>query len=278
MENMPNRDAIAEAVQHHYGCFALGLLDLARDHANLTLPMVQQPAAACCGPETPASTDVAAALYGVDETSELPPAAVLASRGCGNPLAVAELLPGEVVLDLGSGGGIDVLLSARRVGEAGFAYGLDANGAMLELAWRNAHEAGVENVSFLKGDIEAIPLPDASVDVVISNCVINLAADKAKVLAEAHRVLKPGGRFAVADVVVQGRLAADAGERLDLWASCYAGALEEASYLGLLTDAGFTEAEVEPLRGLDDPAGKDGGTSLLAEGRFVSAFVRARKR
>src|SRR5438445_3962286 len=178
--------------------------------------------AACCG-SAPDASQISTALYSIDEVGELPTAAVLASLGCGNPTALAELKPGEIVLDLGSGGGIDVLLSARRVGPTGFAYGLDMTDEMLALARRNAAEHGARNVEFLKGEIEVIPLPDSSVDVVISNCVINLSANKGQVLREAFRVLRPGGRFAVSDVVVQGELPADVRDNMELWAGCIAG-------------------------------------------------------
>jgi arsenite methyltransferase len=210
-------------------------------------------------------------LYAVDEVAQLPSTAVLASLGCGNPTALAELEPGETVLDLGSGGGIDVLLSARRVGSTGFAYGLDMTDEMLALARRNAAEHGATNVRFLKGEIEAIPLPESSVDVVISNCVINLSADKGQVLREAFRVLRPGGRFAVSDVIVQGELAPDIRANMELWAGCIAGALEETTYRQLLADAGFQNIDVEVTRAYADtlPAVQ------RQTGRLVSAFVRA---
>jgi SAM-dependent methyltransferase len=225
-------------------------------------------------------------LYVSGETDVLPEAAVLASLGCGNPTALAELHPGEVVLDLGSGGGIDVLLSARRVGPTGKAYGLDMTDDMLALARRNAAEAGVTNVAFLKGRIEAIPLPDASVDVIISNCVINLSADKGQVLAEAFRVLKPGGRFAVSDVVVRGAVPAAVRRSMELWVGCVAGALEEEEFRTLLTAQGFTGVDIEPTRmyrsedaraflagsGMDVDAHLDD-----IDGRFMAAFVRATK-
>jgi SAM-dependent methyltransferase len=227
-------------------------------------------------------------LYSLAELGTLPIAAALASRGCGNPTALAELKPGEKVLDLGSGGGIDVLLSARRVGPTGFAYGLDMTDAMLELAERNRAEAQVENVRFLKGIIEAIPLPPESVDVVISNCVINLAADKERVLQEAYRVLTPGGRFAVSDIVFQGHFPPVLRADLESWAGCIAGALEEDVYRKFLAAAGFIDIEVEVTQrfSLQDVA--EGGASasidalsdterVEVEGKFVSAFVRARK-
>jgi len=225
----------------------------------------------CCGSSSSASV-ITQNLYAIDELADLPSSAVLASLGCGNPTALAELNPGETVLDLGSGGGIDVLLSARRVGPTGFAYGLDMTDEMLALAARNAAESQAKNVRFLKGEIEHIPLPDESVDVVISNCVINLSADKAQVLREAFRVLRPGGRFAVSDVVVQGHLADTVRRSMELWAGCVAGALEETTYRQLLTEAGFAAIDVEVTR-VYDPS----STTDLSGARLVSAFVRAHK-
>ena len=229
---------------------------------------------------------VSSNLYDAAETATLPEGAVLASLGCGNPTALAELHEGEVVLDLGSGGGIDVLLSAKRVGPTGKAYGLDMTDEMLALARENQRKAGVANVEFLQGEIERIPLPDASVDVIISNCVINLSADKSRVLREAFRVLKSGGRFAVSDVVVRGEVPAAVRRSMELWVGCVAGALEEQEYRRLLTEAGFTDVGVEPTRvyGFEDAravltgAGLD--TDVLARevgGRIMGAFVRARK-
>ena len=238
-------------------------------------------AAGCCAAD--AKGVIRSDLYSATEVAALPSPAVLASLGCGNPTALAQLNPGEVVLDLGSGGGIDVLLSARRVGPAGFAYGLDMTDEMLALAERNAAEQRATNVQFLKGTIEAIPLPDSSVDVVISNCVINLSADKAQVLREAFRVLKPGGRFAVSDVVVQGHLPADVRRSMELWVGCIAGALEEETYRELLADAGFAEVSVEVTRDHSaDRAGVPADMAALetvraAGGRVVSAFIRAVK-
>ncbi|NWF82363.1 MAG: arsenite methyltransferase [Bryobacteraceae bacterium] len=238
----------------------------------------------CCGSE---SVDpITSGLYDELQKSELPETAVLASLGCGNPTALAELKPGEVVLDLGSGGGIDVLLSARRVGPAGKAYGLDMTDEMLALARENQRKAGVQNVEFLKGEIEHIPLPDNSVDVIISNCVINLSADKDRVLAEAFRVLKPGGRFAVSDVVVRGEIPSNIRRNVELWVGCIAGALEETEYISKLAQAGFTAIEVEPTRvyhvedarefltaeGIDVDA-----IAPMVDGKFMSAFIRARK-
>lgn len=223
--------------------------------------------------------------YAVDEMSQLPEAAVAASLGCGNPAALAELKPGEVVLDLGSGGGIDVLLSARRVGPTGMAYGVDMTDEMLDLARRNQREAGISNAEFLKGTIEDIPLPDGSVDVIISNCVINLSTDKDRVLREAFRVLRPGGRFAVSDVVVQGRIPDAVRRSSEAWVGCLAGALHEDEYGRKLAAVGFTDVEVEitrvygaqDLQELGRAFGLEVEASWLAEGRFCSAFIRARR-
>jgi arsenite methyltransferase len=273
---------ILTAVQARYGAVALDVLD--------------NNAAGCCGDACCGSADDSAItqnLYLADELEGLPLKAALASLGCGNPTALAELRPGDVVLDLGSGGGIDVLLSARRVGPTGFAYGLDLTDTMLELARHNAAEAGAQNVAFLKGEIAAIPLPDASVDVIISNCVINLAPDKSPVFQEAFRVLKPGGRFAVSDIVIHGGIPAElvdtAQMRRDMssWAGCIAGALTDAEYRAGLAAAGFATIELEITRrytvadlsasttgwaaGLDDAA-----RAQLVE-RFASTFVRATK-
>lgn len=245
-------------------------------------------ASSCCSSDTSQSDPITSDLYTQMELGEIPVAAVLASLGCGNPTALAELAPGEKVLDLGSGGGIDVLLSARRVGPTGFAYGLDMTDPMLELAERNRKEAGIENVRFLKGIIEAIPLPENSVDVVISNCVINLSADKGQVLREAYRVLTPGGRFAVSDIVVQGELPPVLRRDMESWAGCVAGALEEDTYRALLREAGFVDIEIEVTRrhSLDDVASSGASSSVATlspeerasvDGRFISAFVRARK-
>jgi len=237
----------------------------------------------CCdGSKDPISSN----LYSQAETALIPEAAVLGSLGCGNPTALAELRPGETVLDLGSGGGIDVLLSARRVGPTGRAYGLDMTDEMLALARENQRKAGVTNVEFLKGEIERIPLPDASIDVIISNCVINLSADKRKVLAEAFRVLKPGGRFAVSDVVVRGAVPEEIRRSVELWIGCVAGALEERTFESLLRASGFTDVEIEPTRVYQvedaraflEGAGLDVETVAASiEGRFMSAFVRGRK-
>jgi arsenite methyltransferase len=247
-----------------------------------------------CGPE--AADPITRDLYDRVTASSLPEQAMLASLGCGNPTALAELREGEVVLDLGSGGGIDVLLSARRVGPTGKAYGLDMTDEMLALARRNAAEVGAENrsgadvaagnVEFLKGEIESIPLPDASVDVIISNCVINLSADKRQVLREAYRVLKPGGRFAVSDIVVRGDVPAEVRRSMELWVGCVAGALEEREFEALLREVGFEDPILEPTRTYEpedarsflEEAGLDVEAFAAAiEGRFMAAFVRARK-
>ena len=242
----------------------------------------------CCGGScgTTADDPITSNLYSQAETATLPADAVLASLGCGNPTALAELHEGDVVLDLGSGGGIDVLLSANRVGPTGKAYGLDMTDEMLNLARENQRKAGVENVEFLKGDIEAIPLPDASVDVIISNCVVNLSGDKRRVIAEAFRVLKPGGRFAVSDVVVRGEVPQEVRSSMELWVGCVAGALTEQEFHSYLWEAGFEQIGIEPTRiyEFEDAkafltgAGLD--TEVLARevgGRVMGAFIRARK-
>jgi SAM-dependent methyltransferase len=243
----------------------------------------------CCGAS--AATDgccdpITSNLYDTALTSELPQEAVLASLGCGNPTALAQLNPGETVLDLGSGGGIDVLLSARRVGPTGKAYGLDMTDEMLALARENQRKAGVGNVEFLKGEIENIPLPDNSVDVIISNCVINLSGDKGRVLREAFRVLKPGGRFAVSDVVTCGEVPADVRQNMLLWVGCIAGALQDYDYVAKLAKAGFDSIDIEPTRIYDI---EDARTFLTGQGvdvdtiapqvqgKFMSAFIRATK-
>ena len=246
------------------------------------------PVSSCCGGAAfDGQTDpITSNLYVNGETDELPSAAVLASLGCGNPTALAQLSEGEVVLDLGSGGGIDVILSARRVGKTGKAYGLDMTDEMLELARKNAAEAGVTNVEFLRGQIESIPLPTNSVDVIISNCVINLSGDKRKVLEEAFRVLKPGGRFAVSDVVVRGEVPAEVRRSMELWIGCVAGALEEQEFLSLLREVGFEKPSIEPTRvyqGDDATVFLEGAgleVSRFAadiDGKFMSGFVRATK-
>src|SRR5690242_16709698 len=235
-----------------------------------------------CGQKDPITSN----LYHGSETAGLPEQALLASLGCGNPTALAELRPGEIVLDLGSGGGIDVLLSARRVGPTGKAYGLDMTDEMLALARENQRKSGLQNVEFLKGEIENIPLPDRSVDVIISNCVINLSGDKDRVLREAFRVLKPGGRFAVSDIVVRGEVPAPVRRSIELWAGCVAGALEEREYERKLADAGFIQVGIEATRvhGAADAKQFLAGSGLdvdavlpQVEGKFISAFIRATK-
>ena len=273
--------SLTEIVQERYGAAARRVLEG-------TAAGGCGPASSCCGGSAfNGSVDpITSDLYVNGETSELPTAAVLASLGCGNPTALLDLHAGEVVLDLGSGGGIDVILSARRVGATGKAYGLDMTDDMLALARQNAAEAGVTNVEFLKGHIESIPLPDNSVDVIISNCVINLSADKRQVLREAFRVLKPGGRFAVSDVVVRGEVPADVRRSMELWVGCVAGALEESEFRTLLADVGFAQIDIEPTRiyRVEDArqflaeAGLDRTEHLDAiDGKFMAAFVRATK-
>src|SRR5438876_9181968 len=242
----------------------------------------------CCGASSSCGTadSITSALYDEKQAAQIPEEALKASLGCGNPTALAELSPGEVVLDLGSGGGIDVLLSAKRVGPTGKAYGLDMTDEMLALARENQGKAGVTNVEFLKGEIENIPLPDASVDVIISNCVINLSADKRRVLGEAFRVLRPGGRFAVSDVVVRGQLPSEVRRSIEAWVGCVAGALEEEEFKTLLAQEGFEEIGIEPTRIYRLDAAKsflqDAGldAEVLArevDGCVMGAFVRARK-
>jgi len=242
----------------------------------------------CCGatPGAGCSDPITSNLYDASQTQQIPEEALLASLGCGNPTALASLNPGEVVLDLGSGGGIDVLLSAKRVGATGKAYGLDMTDEMLALANENKRRAGVQNVEFLKGEIENIPLPDESVNVVISNCVINLSADKDRVLREAFRVLKPGGRLAVSDVVTRGEMLAEIRKSVLLWVGCVAGALEENEYRGKLASAGFENIEIEPTRiyRVEDAreflSGQNIDVDAIApqvDGKFMSAFVRAVK-
>ena len=243
----------------------------------------------CCGaaPARGAGCDpITSNLYDCSQAGQIPQEALLASLGCGNPTALATLNPGDVVLDLGSGGGIDVLLSARRVGPTGKAYGLDMTDEMLALANENKRKAGAANVEFLKGEIEHIPLPDNSVDVIISNCVINLSADKDRVLREAFRVLKPGGRFAVSDVVTRGEIPPEIRQSVLLWAGCVAGALEETEYRGKLAGAGFEQIEIEPTRiyRAEDASewlkakGVDlAGMAAEVDGKFMSAFVKAVK-
>jgi arsenite methyltransferase len=267
---MPEAD-IKEVVRNRYA-------EIARN--------VRAPGSSCCYDGERGSEGISANLYAADETKSLPQDALAASLGCGNPTALAELKQGETVLDLGSGGGIDVLLSARRVGPSGKAYGLDMTDEMLALARENQRKAGATNVEFLKGEIEHVPLPDNSVDVIISNCVINLSADKDRVLKEAFRVLKPGGRFAVSDVVTRGEIPEQIRRNMLLWAGCVAGALDEDDYRAKLAAAGFEAIGIEPTRIYDVEdaraflTGEGVDVDVIApqvEGKFMSAFVRAQK-
>ena len=267
---------IKEVVKEKYGQAALRVVS-----GEGSACYGSSPSSCCSGGDV-----VTSDLYSQLQKDELPEAAVLASLGCGNPTALAELKPGEIVLDLGSGGGIDVLLSAKRVAPGGKAYGLDMTDEMLSLARENQKKAGVENVEFLKGEIERIPLPDNSVDVIISNCVINLSADKDRVLREAFRVLKPGGRFAVSDVVTRGEIPAEIRKNILLWVGCVAGALDENEYREKLTTAGFTNIGIEPTRiyrtadalsFLIDKGIDVEGIGPFVDGKFMSAFVRAQK-
>jgi SAM-dependent methyltransferase len=265
---------IKEVVKEKYGQAAL------RVHTG---------GSSCCGAS--AATDaccdpITMNLYNDTQASQVPEGALKASLGCGNPTLLVQLNPGETVLDLGSGGGIDVLLSARRVGPTGKAYGLDMTDEMLALARENQRQAGVENVEFLRGEIENIPLPDNSVDVIISNCVINLSADKDRVLREAFRVLKPGGRFAVSDVVVHGDVPAEVRQNVLLWVGCIAGALQDTEYISKLGDAGFEAIEIEPTRVhkaedarvfLHDQGVDVDAIAPQVDGKFISAFIRAKK-
>jgi ubiquinone/menaquinone biosynthesis C-methylase UbiE len=264
---------IKETVKEKYGQAAL------RVHSG---------GSSCCGasPSSGCADPITSNLYDVIQTNAIPQEAVLASLGCGNPTALAQLNPGETVLDLGSGGGIDVLLSAKRVGPTGKAYGLDMTDEMLALAYENKRKAGAENVEFLRGEIEHIPLPDNSVDVIISNCVINLSADKDAVLREAFRVLKPGGRFAVSDVVTRGEILPEIRKNVLLWVGCVAGALDEAEYRAKLSAAGFEKVDVEPTRVYQAADAKEflategidaDAIAPQVDGKFMSAFVRAVK-
>jgi 2-polyprenyl-3-methyl-5-hydroxy-6-metoxy-1,4-benzoquinol methylase len=262
--------------------------ELVKDKYAQAALRVKSGGSSCCGasPSSGCADPITSDLYDNGQTGEIPQEVVLASLGCGNPTALAKLNPGEIVLDLGSGGGIDVLLSAKRVGPTGKAYGLDMTDEMLALANENKKKAGIENVEFLRGEIEHIPLPDNSVDVIISNCVINLSADKDAVLREAFRVLKPGGRLAVSDVVTRGEILPEIRKSVLLWVGCIAGALHEAEYRGKLNAAGFQDVDVEPTRiyraadareflateGIDADA-----IAPQVDGKFMSAFVRAVK-
>ena len=262
--------------------------DVVREKYGQAALRVRQGGSSCCGasPSSGSCDPITSHLYDGVQASQIPEEALLASLGCGNPTALAQLNAGETVLDLGSGGGIDVLLSSKRVGPTGKAYGLDMTDEMLALARENQRKSGIENVEFLKGEIEHIPLPDNSVDVIISNCVINLSADKDRVLREAFRVLKPGGRFAVSDVVTRGAIPEDVRQSALLWVGCIAGALAENEYRAKLSAAGFDHVEVEPTRiyRIDDAreflseSGIDvDAIAPLVDGKFMSAFVRAIK-
>ncbi len=255
-------------------------------YGSIARNVSQSQAAACCDPVMRCCDPITKNLYSATDTGSLPDQAVLASLGCGNPTALIDLKEGETVLDLGSGGGIDVLLSAKRVGPTGKAYGLDMTHDMIALARENQRQAGVSNVEFLKGEIENIPLPDNSVDVVISNCVINLSSDKDRVLREAFRVLRPGGRFAVSDVVVRGEVPDTVRQSMLLWVGCIAGALEESDYRAKLAAAGFKDIDLEPTRVYDIEDARvfltEAGISVdqivpQVEGKFLSAFIRATK-
>jgi arsenite methyltransferase len=270
---MSSGEQVREEVKQKYGAAARAVAE-------------QGSVKGCCDPAIRCCDPITANLYSIDEKGLIPEKAVLASLGCGNPTALIDLRPGEIVLDLGSGGGIDVLLSARRVGPTGKAYGLDMTDEMLALARENQKQAGVTNVEFLKGEMENIPLPDNSVDVVISNCVINLSADKDRVLSEAFRVLKPGGRFAVSDVVARGDVPKQVRDSMMLWVGCIAGAMDEDEYLAKIKKAGFADASMEPTRVYDvedarqflTEAGIDvNAIAPQAAGKFLSAFVRASK-
>jgi arsenite methyltransferase len=271
-------ETVKEAVQAKYGAIARQV------EKTKQAGSCGSQSGGCCGGS--GADPVTRDLYQATEVCGIPEEAVLASLGCGNPTALAQLAPGEVVLDLGSGGGIDVLLSAQRVGPTGKAYGLDMTDDMLALAEANRLRAGVENAEFLKGDIEAIPLPDAAIDVIISNCVVNLSADKRKVINEAFRVLKPGGRLAISDVVVRGQMPAEVRRNMELWVGCIAGALEVDEMETLLRAAGFEDISIEPTRvyQIEDARAFLEGAGLDAElvarevgGRVMGAFVRARK-
>jgi arsenite methyltransferase len=279
-----NAEQIKEMVKERYGAAARIAAAGGRAACGPVAPANSR--GCCSGSSVDAVDPITKDLYDASQRSGLPQEAVLASLGCGNPTALAQLSPGETVLDLGSGGGIDVLLSARRVGPTGKAYGLDMTDDMLALARENQRKAGVTNVEFLKGAIEEIPLPDNSVDVIISNCVINLSADKDRVLREAFRVLKPGGRFAVSDIVVRGEVAPEIRRNVELWIGCVAGALEENEYREKLARAGFMDVDVEPTRIYKVEDAREflnaAGISPDAiaphvDGKFMSAFVRARK-
>lgn len=281
---MKNIEEIRDTVQARYATVARRVADGATA-ASCCTPEAKSGSSGCCGPTGETWDPITAELYEAGQAAGIPAQALLASLGCGNPTALADLRAGETVLDLGSGGGIDVLLSAKRVGPNGKAYGLDMTDEMLSLALDNKARAGATNVEFLKGHIEAIPLPSSSVDVVISNCVINLSGDKRQVLTESFRVLKPGGRFAVSDLVTRGDIPDDVRRSMELWTGCVAGALDEQEFIGMLREVGFENPGIEPTRiytaedgaalltgtGIDPEVGKQ------IEGRFMSGFVRATK-
>jgi SAM-dependent methyltransferase len=279
MQDVTDKDRLRATVKERYGSAALRVVE--GDTAAACCG-----SSGCCGSTTEAWDPITADLYDDGQTAGIPAEALLASLGCGNPTALAQLNAGETVLDLGSGGGIDVLLSARRVGPTGKAYGLDMTDEMLALANENKQKAGAQNVEFLRGEIEHIPLPNDSVDVIISNCVVNLSADKRRVLAESFRVLKPGGRFAISDVVVRGDVPAPIRKNMELWIGCVAGALEEQDFLSLLRDVGFENPSIEPTRvyRAEDAAAFLAGTDLDTvtfareiDGKFFSGFIRATK-
>lgn len=285
-ENLRDRNDVRELVKEKYGEAALRVLSghgggcCGQTAAGGECCGDSQPTGDCCANTT---DQITADLYSATEASEVPEDAILASLGCGNPTALTQLLPGEVVLDLGSGGGIDVLLSAMRVGPTGFAYGLDMTDEMLLLAEKNKAEAKVDNVKFLKGYIEDIPLPDESVDVVISNCVINLSSDKKQVLRESFRVLKPGGRFAVSDVVVESGIPDSARQDMELYVGCIAGALERSEYERMLSDAGFVDLDITPTRRYEFSTLAGSWTNMSPEdrkrldGKVMGAFIRGTK-
>src|SRR5438270_2041364 len=268
------------------GMAGTDIKEAVKEKHGQTALRVKSGRASCCDTDELGCNPITSDLYNASQVQQIPEEALLASLGCGNPTALAKLNPGEVVLDLGSGGGIDVLLSARRVGPTGKAYGLDMTDEMLALANENKRKAGADNVEFLKGEIEHIPLPDNSVDVIISNCVINLSADKSQVLREAFRVLKPGGRFAVSDVVTRGEISPEIRKSVLLWVGCVAGALEDVEYRRKVTAAGFEQIEIEPTRiykaedARDLLAAEGVDVDAIApqvDGKFMSAFVRAVK-
>lgn len=287
-----DREDVRKLVERQYGEVALRVLD---GQSGGCCGSTTDEGSTCCGESRPEGTccgnaddPITSNLYSETEAAQIPESAILASLGCGNPTALAQLQEGEVVLDLGSGGGIDVLLSAKRVGPTGFAYGLDMTDPMLELAERNRMDAGAENVAFLKGHIESIPLPDAHVDVIISNCVINLSADKDAVFRETFRVLKPGGRLAISDVIVEGDLPEAVRKDMELYVGCVAGALERADYLAKLQAAGFAGASIEPTRRYEfsklegawapkGVAGLNEEEKRQLDGMIFSGFIRATK-